>query len=494
MNIFRHSIDHKTLLIHISYISQARARISRSLGGRLARMRRPLQLFLTCALTLAVLFVHATGAAIVPPTPGMGALYHYAPETGHNIGLEIKAFYDQHGGLAIFGLPLTEVIVEDGMQVQYFERARLELHPRQEVLLARLGSLLSEGRAGLAFAPLAGAPNPKREFFPATGHTLGGAFGHYWRTQGALPIFGYPISEEFTEINAQNGNAYLVQYFERARFEYHPESSAVMLGLVGREYAGAHLLAELLAPAQAIVRLGSATTRFTPTKPITRNITLAARRQNGQSVAPGELISFLERVGDISKASGFVEDDVIVGGRMAQGVGGGICWVSSALYRAVFHAGLEIVERHPHSRVVDQLNDIAGFDAAVFTPDKDLRWRNDSPYTIYIATEVDAQAGVITATLWGVGDGRKAALRGPTVKNRRHPGPAIWQYDASLAAGKTRRINGGRDGMDVVMGRIVTRADGQVLHQDRFSLHYEPWDEMVLYGANVALPPGVTTN
>jgi hypothetical protein len=482
----------KALLACISSARRSRGLIVRPLGVHLARMRRPLQLFLTCALTLAVLFVHSSWASVAPPAVRMGALYHYAPETGHNIGLEIKAFYDRHGGLAIFGLPLTEVIEEEGMQLQYFERARVELRPGQEITLARLGSMVSQGHTSRAFAPLAGPPDPERDFFPATGHTLGGAFRRYWRAHGALSIFGYPISEAFTEINAQNGNAYLVQYFERARFEYHPETAAVMLGLLGREYADAHLSSELLAPAQAVVRLGAASTKFTPDKPIARNITLAAQRLNGRVVAPGEVVSFLQSVGDISAASGFVEDDVIVGGRLAQGVGGGICWVSSALYRAAFHAGLEIVERHPHSRVIEQLNDVAGFDAAVFTPDKDLRWRNDTPYTIVIATEVDARAGRITATLWGVSDGREVAVSGPTVKNRHHPGPPIWQYDASLGDGKTRRIVGGRDGMDVAMGQIVTGADGQVIRHETFSSHYEPWDEFVLYGANVAPPPGAS--
>ena len=88
-------------------------------------------------------------------------------------------------------------------------------------------------------APLAlvGAAPPTVVYFPATGHNLGGAFLTYWRAHGALPTFGYPLSEEFTEVSAEDAQPYTVQYFERARFEYHPENAApfdILLGQFGR--------------------------------------------------------------------------------------------------------------------------------------------------------------------------------------------------------------------------------------------------------------------
>ncbi len=77
-----------------------------------------------------------------------------------------------------------------------------------------------------AFAPV--SPNlsdPNQIYFAATQHTLRGAFRAYWERHGGLPIFGYPISEEFIEINPDDGQSYVVQYFERHRFEYHPENT-----------------------------------------------------------------------------------------------------------------------------------------------------------------------------------------------------------------------------------------------------------------------------
>jgi hypothetical protein len=107
------------------------------------------------------------------------------------------------------------------MQVQYFERARFELHPELPapyyVSLTLLGSLLTNGRAGAAFEPQpANAEPTARTVFPATRHTLGGAFGQFWMNNGQLQVFGNPISEEFSEVDPIDDRRYLVQYFERA--------------------------------------------------------------------------------------------------------------------------------------------------------------------------------------------------------------------------------------------------------------------------------------
>jgi L,D-transpeptidase catalytic domain len=193
--------------------------------------RTQLHLFLILALALPLAAIYATHwpalRAAAPPSP-RGA-FAYIPATGHNIGLAIKRFYETHGGLAIFGLPLTELIEQDGAQVQYFERARFELHPElpapHYVSLTLVGSLLTRDRADAAFRPQPAQVGPiARIFFPATSHTLGGAFNEFWLQNGQLPVFGYPISEEFSEVNLIDGRPYLVQYFERARFEYHPEA------------------------------------------------------------------------------------------------------------------------------------------------------------------------------------------------------------------------------------------------------------------------------
>ncbi len=175
----------------------------------------------------------------------------YFPETRHNLSGVFKDYWEQHGGLAQFGFPRTEPFREvnpaDGLTyfVQYFERNRFEYHPElagtpYEVLLGLLGNQLTETRRAAGespFNPVAGPGAPDSTFFPATGHTLRGSFKRSWEAKGGLAIYGYPISEEFQEINLEDGKTYIVQYFERNRFEYHPENQGtpyeVLLGLLG---------------------------------------------------------------------------------------------------------------------------------------------------------------------------------------------------------------------------------------------------------------------
>ena len=155
--------------------------------------------------------------------------------TGHTVsGVFLDAYY-RLGGLPIIGYPITEPVMENGYQVQYFERERFEYHPENagtayEVLLSRLGYELSK-----PLQPFAAGQPGVGIFFAQTNHSLNGEFLRYWNDKGGLSLFGYPISEQFTE------NGILTQYFERARFEYHPEALAstgyaVELGLLGVAY------------------------------------------------------------------------------------------------------------------------------------------------------------------------------------------------------------------------------------------------------------------
>lgn len=133
-------------------------------------------------------------------------------------------FWRTNGGVMIFGYPISEEIVEDGQIVQYFERARFEYHPELlglpgQVQLSLVGRQMTTDRN---FADA--TPDMGTLYFPETKHTLSGKFLQFWQKRGGLPIFGYPISEPFDEISPSDGQMRTTQYFERARFEYHPEA------------------------------------------------------------------------------------------------------------------------------------------------------------------------------------------------------------------------------------------------------------------------------
>jgi len=149
-----------------------------------------------------------------------------------------------HGDLAINGYPLGDPfqqMLPDGRTytVQYFERTRLETHPEQpdvryQILLGQFGRQILDGVSAAPTAPVSAAPGSRH--FSETGHNVAPAFLSYWEANGGLPQFGYPLSEAFTE-TLEDGQAYTVQYFERARFEHHPENPApydILLGQFGR--------------------------------------------------------------------------------------------------------------------------------------------------------------------------------------------------------------------------------------------------------------------
>lgn len=165
-------------------------------------------------------------------------------ETGHTLGYSFRDFYDRQGGLPIFGFPLTEVFVEDGRPVQYFERARLEWHGNLGLVQAgHLGRWAGEHLVGHpAFSPLSD-PAEAGIYFSQTGHTLAGAFLSFWQRSGGIITFGLPISQPFEELSDQDGRVYTVQYFERARLEHHPDNPPayqVLLGHLGRRYLAEH--------------------------------------------------------------------------------------------------------------------------------------------------------------------------------------------------------------------------------------------------------------
>ena len=171
--------------------------------------------------------------------------------TGHSLRGSFLSFWEAHGGLERFGYPLTEEIVEPEASAgrprvaQYFERARFEYFPEHagtpyEVQLGLIGvSILNRFGVDWQNQPkLASAP-AECLYFAATGHSLCPPFRARWEALGGLPLLGQPITEPFQATRSDTGQKYTAQYFERARFEYHPEHTGtpyeVQLGLLGRE-------------------------------------------------------------------------------------------------------------------------------------------------------------------------------------------------------------------------------------------------------------------
>jgi hypothetical protein len=199
--------------------------------------------------------------SVQAPKPVNGASYTFK-ETGFVVS---GRFWDVWQGgrsfqdsIYINGYPITplrdEVSPVDGKvyKTQWFERARYELHPENQapndVLLGLLGLPAVRGREGEApFKPI-NNPGNRLQWFAQTGHTVGDnstgglAIAAYWSQRGDVRQFGLPLSQPFMETNKVDGKTYLVQYFERQRFEYHPEYKGtryeILLGRLGSEQVG----------------------------------------------------------------------------------------------------------------------------------------------------------------------------------------------------------------------------------------------------------------
>jgi hypothetical protein len=194
-------------------------------------MRQLSRILLVCSLLLAL------SSWAVFPVLSQGAGVRYFSATGHNVQGDFLAFFNRYGGEAIFGLPRTEEFFQDGLKVQYFQRARMEYHPLNpppyQVQLSLLGDMMGHRMPPIPSISIPAPNHPQRRYYPQTGHTLSYSFLWFFDGHGGLDVFGYPI----TELLPERGT--VVQYFQRAKMEWHPENpilSQIALGNLGDEY------------------------------------------------------------------------------------------------------------------------------------------------------------------------------------------------------------------------------------------------------------------
>lgn len=217
------------------------------------------------------------------------------------------------------------------------------------------------------------------------------------------------------------------------------------------------------------------------------NVELAASRINGVLIAPGETLSFVNTIGDISAATGYQSAYIIKDGRTVLGDGGGVCQVSTTLFRAALDAGLPIPDRHAHAYRVHYYEEAgykAGIDATVFSPSVDLKITNDTPTHILIQTKTDTKNLSLTFELYGTRDGRIAEIYNHVVGGEIPPPPALYQDDPTLAPGVVRQVDFSAWGARASFGYRVKRA-GQVLQDTTFTSVYRPWQAVFLKGPQI---------
>lgn len=226
-----------------------------------------------------------------------------------------------------------------------------------------------------------------------------------------------------------------------------------------------------------------------------QNIRTAAAQFHGILVAPGETFSMGAALGDISLDSGYAEALIIYGGRTIQGVGGGVCQVSTTLFRAAFFAGFPIPERYAHAYRVSYYEQsatgldprLSGLDATVYFPLVDFKFTNDTPYWLLMETYFSAQSQTLTWKFYSTKDGRSVQWQTTGPQNIVAPPPPVLQQNSSLGSEEFKQVDWAAEGADVTVNRTVMMGD-KIHFVDKFVTYYQPWAAVCEYGSGIDEP------
>lgn len=214
------------------------------------------------------------------------------------------------------------------------------------------------------------------------------------------------------------------------------------------------------------------------------NIGLGAQKINGSLVAPGEIFSFDNAIGTVSAIFGFQKAYVIKEGKTILDDGGGVCQVSTTLYRAVLNSGLPVIERTAHTYRVgfyEQGGFLPGLDATVFPPSPDFKFKNDSGNYLLIQSTIDYDQAKLTFDIFGTDDGRKTIILGPYILSTSPPPPPVYEDDPTLPAGVEKQVDTAHYGAEVYFKRTVTRGK-ETLINETVKSSFVPWPARFLKG------------
>jgi vancomycin resistance protein YoaR len=225
------------------------------------------------------------------------------------------------------------------------------------------------------------------------------------------------------------------------------------------------------------------------------NIEKAAANFHGLLIAPGATFSMASAMENVSLDNGYAEAWIIYGGKTIKGVGGGVCQVSTTLFRAAFMAGFPIVERHPHAYRVGYYEQtaaghdpqFAGMDATVFLPMVDFKFVNDSPNWLLMETYFYPNSRSLMWKFYSTSDGRTVEWETSGPQNIVEAPAPTYEENPELAQGNIVQVDWAAEGADVTVLRTVYRG-GVALFTDSFITHYLPWADVFQYGPGTQLP------
>ncbi len=214
------------------------------------------------------------------------------------------------------------------------------------------------------------------------------------------------------------------------------------------------------------------------------NVTLASSRLNGLLIPPGEVFSFNQSLGEVSAKTGYEQAYIIREKRTVLDDGGGVCQVSTTLFRAALASGLPIIERQAHAYRVsyyEQGGFGPGIDATVYDPTVDLKIKNDTPAYVLIQTRADTKNYSLTFAIYGTSDGRTVTLGKPKLIDQTPPPPDLYQDDPTLPKGQVKQVDFAAWGGKASFDWKVVRGE-EVLQERTFRSNFAPWQAVYLRG------------
>lgn len=214
------------------------------------------------------------------------------------------------------------------------------------------------------------------------------------------------------------------------------------------------------------------------------NVDLATSRITNHIVRPGAEFSFNKALGEVSSQTGYRDAYIIEGGMTKLSAGGGVCQVSTTLFRSLLDAGVKISKRLPHAYRVSyyEIGNEPGFDATVYSGEVDLRFINDTPGHILISCSSDINNLYMSCKLYGTDDGRSTEIVNYKKWDQRGPLPTVYIDDASLAPGQLKQIDWSASGIKTEFINVIRDASGEVMREDRYYSNYRSWAAKYLRG------------
>jgi vancomycin resistance protein YoaR len=214
------------------------------------------------------------------------------------------------------------------------------------------------------------------------------------------------------------------------------------------------------------------------------NVDLSTSRITNHIVRPGAEFSFNKALGEVSAATGYRDAYIIEGGLTKLSAGGGVCQVSTTLFRTLLDAGVKISKRLPHAYRVSyyEIGNEPGFDATVYSGEVDLRFINDTPGHLLISCSSDINNLYMSCKLYGTDDGRSTEIIGYKKWDQRGPLATVYIDDPSLVPGQLKQIDWSASGIKTEFTNVVRNAAGEVLREDRYYSNYRSWAAKYLRG------------